>query len=334
MEKALNVRVRHAARLSLGAAVVVTLTGVGAAQDYPSRPITLVVPYAAGGSADVMPRVIAERMRVTLGRPVIIENVTGAAGSIGAGRVARAAPDGYTFGLGNWSTHVANAAVYSLHYDVTADFEPIAQIAFSKLLIATRKELPPNNLKELVAWLKANPGKASQGTNGPGSVMHLAGVLLQQETGARFGFVPYRGSAPAMQDLVSGQIDLYIGLPADILPLMRTGNVKVHAVAAQERLASALDVPTVDDAGLAKFYVSAWFGLWAPRGTPKDAIAKLNASVMEALENPAVRGRLQQDLSLEIPPPSRQTPEFLRVHQAAEIQKWWPIIKAANIKSE
>jgi tripartite-type tricarboxylate transporter receptor subunit TctC len=261
----MKLRVGHAARLTLSAAVFLTLTGVGAAQDYPSRPVTLVVPYAAGGSADVLPRVIAERMRVTLGKPIVIENLTGAAGSIGVGRVARAAPDGYTFGLGTWSTHVANAAVYSLPYDVRNDFEPIAQIAFSPLLIATKKELPPNSLKELIGWLKANSGKASQGTNGPGSVMHLAGALLQKEIGAQFSFVPYRGSAPAVQDLVSGQIDLYIGLPADILPLMHTGNVKIHAVTAQERLASAPDVPTVDDAGLAKFYVSAWFGLWAPK---------------------------------------------------------------------
>jgi tripartite-type tricarboxylate transporter receptor subunit TctC len=308
--------------------------GVATAQDYPSRPITLVVPYAAGGSADVLPRLIAERMRTTLGKPVIVENVTGAAGGIGTGRIARAAPDGYTFGLGTWSTHVANAAVYALPYDVKNDFEPIAQIAFSPLLIATRKALPPNNLKELISWLHASAGKASQGTNGPGSVMHLAGALLQRETGTRFDFVPYRGAAPAMQDLVSGQIDLYIGLPADILPMMRAGSVKVHAVASQKRLASASDVPTVDDAGLAKFYVSAWFGLWAPKGTPNHAIAKLNASVIEALNNPTVRTRLQQDLSLEIPAASQQAPESLRAFQAAEIEKWWPIIKAANIKAE
>lgn len=325
---------RHAACLTLGVAVFLTVSGGVEAQEYPARPVTLVVPYAAGGSADVLPRVIAERMRATLGKPVIIENVTGAAGSIGAGRIARAAPDGYTFGLGTWSTHVANAAVYPLQYDVRNDFEPIAQIAFSPLLIATRKELPPNNLKELIAWLKANPGKASQGTNGPGSVMHLAGALLQKQTGTQFGFVPYRGSAPAVQDLVGGQIDLYIGLPADILPLMRADKIKVLAVAASERLSSSPRVATVDEAGLAKFYVSAWFGLWAPKGTPKEAIAKLNAAVKEALANPAVRTRLLQDLTLDIPPPHQQTPEFLRDYQAAETEKWWPVIRAANIKAE
>src|SRR4051812_44994624 len=205
-------------RLAASAAALPLLSGTVAGQDYPARPITLIVPYAAGGSADTLPRVIAERMRTTLGKPIIVENVTGAAGSIGVGRIARAAPDGYTFGLGTWSTHVANAAVYPLQYDVRDDFEPIAQIAFSPLLIATGKNLPPNNLVELIAWLKANPDKASQATNGPGSVMHLAGVSLQNQTGTRFNFVPYRGSAPAMQDLLSGHIDLYIGLPADLLP--------------------------------------------------------------------------------------------------------------------
>ena len=296
--------------------------------------MTLIVPYAAGGSADTLPRVIAERMRTSLGKPIIIENVTGAAGSIGAGRIARAAPDGYTFGLGTWSTHVANGAVYPLQYDVRDDFEPIAQIAFSPLLIATRKSLPPNNLAELIAWLKANPDKASQGTNGPGSVMHLAGVLLQKQTGARFTFVPYRGSAPAMQDLLSGQIDLYIGLPADLLPHARAGNVKVHAVAARERMTTAPDIPTADEAGLPGFHVSAWFGYWAPKGTPKDVIARLNAATSEALADTAVRLRLQQELSLEIPRPELQTSAALRAFQAAEIETWWPIIRAAKIKAE
>ena len=304
------------------------------AQDYPSRPVTLVVPYAAGGSADTLPRIVTERMRVMLGKPVIIENVTGAAGSIGTGRVARAAPDGYTFGLGNWSTHVANGAVYALQYDVSDDFEPIAQIVSSPLMIATSKKAPPDSLKELVAWLKANPDKISQGTNGPGSIMHLAGVLLQKETGARVNFVPYRGAAPAMQDLISGQIDLYIGLPADILPQARAGTIKVHAIAARDRMMTARDIPTTDEAGLPGFHVSAWFGFWAPKATPKDVIAKLSASTREALADPAVRQRLQQELNLEIPPPEMQTSDALREFQKAEIEKWWPIIRAANIKAE
>ena len=244
------------------------------------------------------------------------------------------APDGYTFGLGTWSTHVANGAVYSLQYDVLSDFEPIAQIAFTPLVIATRKDLPANNLKELVAWLKANPDKASQATNGPGSVMHLAGVLFQQETGTRFNFVPYRGSAPAMQDLLSGQIDLYIGLPADLLPQARAGTIKVLAIADKDRMTGAPDIPTANEAGIAGFSVSAWFGFWAPKGTPKDLIAKLNAATIEALADSAVRKRLQHELNLEIPKFALQTPDGLRALQAAEIEKWWPIIRAAKIKAE
>jgi tripartite-type tricarboxylate transporter receptor subunit TctC len=304
------------------------------AQDYPSRPVTLVVPYAAGGSADTLARIIAERMRATFAKPVIIENVTGAAGSIGTGRVARAAPDGYTFGLGNWSTHVANGAIYPLQYDVRDDFEPMAQVVLSPLMIATSKKAPPDNLKELLAWLKANPDKISQGTNGPGSIMHLAGVLLQKEIGARFNFVPYRGSAPAMHDLLSGQIDLYIGLPADLLPQARAGTIKVHAIAARDRIVTAPDIPTADEAGLPGFQVSAWFGFWAPKGTPKDVVARLNAATREALADPAVRQRLQQELNLEIPRPEMQTSDALRGFQAAGIEKWWPIIRALKIKAE
>jgi tripartite-type tricarboxylate transporter receptor subunit TctC len=304
------------------------------AQDYPSRPVTLVVPYPAGGSADAFTRIIAERMHATLGKPIVVENVTGAAGSIGTGRVARAAPDGYTFGLGNWSTHVANGAIYPLQYDVRSDFEPIAQIVFSPLMIATSKKSPPNNLTELLAWLKANSDKVSQGTNGAGSIMHLAGVLLEKETGARFNFVPYRGSAPAVQDLLSGQIDLYIGLPADLMPHARAGNIKVHAIAARDRIATALDIPTADEAGLPRFQVSAWFGFWAPKGTSGNIVAKLNAAIREALADPALRKRLQQELYLEIPRPEMQTSTALRNFQATQIEKWWPVIRAAKIKPE
>jgi tripartite-type tricarboxylate transporter receptor subunit TctC len=320
--------------VAASAAALPALPRATYAQDYPSHPITLVVPYAAGGSADTFPRIMAERMRATLGKAVIVENVTGAAGSIGTGRVARAAPDGYTFGLGNWSTHVANAVVYPLQYDVRADFEPIAQVALTPLMIATSKKAPPDNLKELLAWLKANPDKISQGTNGPGSIMHLAGVLLQKQTGARFNVVPYRGAGPAMQDLLSGQIDLYIGLPADILPQARAGTIKVHAIAARDRMVTASDIPTADEAGLPGFHVSAWFGFWAPKGTQKAVIARLSAATREALADPVVRQRLQRELNLEIPKPDMQTPDALREFQAAEIEKWWPIIRVANIKAE
>ena len=311
----------------------VGLLAEAAAQPYPARPVTLIVPYAAGGSADTLPRIVAERMRETLGKPIVIENVTGAAGSIGVGRVARAAPDGYTFGLGTWSTHVANGAVYALPYDVLNDFAPISLIASSPLLIASKKTVPANNLRELISWLKANPDKVSQGTNGPGSVMHLGGVFLQRQTGTRFSFVPYRGSAPAMQDLLAGQIDIYIGLPADIVPQARAGGIKVYAVAAAKRLTAAPEVPTVDEAGLRELYVSAWFGFWAPKGTPADVIGKLGGAVNAALADPGVRTRLTEELHLEIPDQAR-TPAALGAFQKAEIQKWWPIIKAANIKAE
>lgn len=327
---------REFLRLATAAAAVTlpAFSGRAAGQDYPARPLTLIVPYAAGGSADILPRAIAERMRANLGQSIVIDNATGAAGSIGTGRLARAAPDGYTFGLGTWSTHVANAVVYPLPYDVRTDFEPIAEIAFGPLLIATARNVPASTLAELIAWLKANPDKAVQGTNGPGSVMHLAGVLLQERTGTRFGFVPYRGSAPAVQDLLSGQIDLYIGLPADLLAHARAGKIKVHAVAAPARLTTAPDIPTTDEAGLPGLHVAAWFGLWAPKGTPKEIVARLAAATREALADPIVRRRVQQELSLEIPLLDRQTPAGLAAMQAAEIERWWPILRAAAIKAE
>jgi tripartite-type tricarboxylate transporter receptor subunit TctC len=324
---------RQFLKLAASAAALPAFSLPAPAQAYPTRHVTLVVPYAAGGSADTLPRIIAEHMRGTFGTPIVIENITGAAGSIGAGRVARAAADGYTFGLGNWSTHVANGVVYALPYDVRSDFESIIQIVSSPLLIAARKDVPANTLGELVAWLKAHPGR-SQGTNGPGSIMHLAGVLLQNETGARLNFVPYRGSAPAMQDLLQGHIDVYIGLAADIVPQAQAGRIKVYAVTGKNRLVTAPDIPTVDEAGLLGLYVSAWFGFWAPKGTPKQAIASLNRAAVAALADPGVRRRLQQDLSFEIPPPEQQTPEALHAYQMAEIGRWWPLIQAANIKAE
>ena len=304
------------------------------AQNYPSRPITLIVPYAAGGSADVLPRIIAEHMQASLGKPVVIENAPGAAGNIGANRIARAVPDGYTFGLGTWSTHVANGAVYALQHDLIKDFQPIALIASSPLLIAARKDVPAQDLNAFLSWLRANPDRVSQATNGPGSVMHLGGVFLQQATGTRFQFVPYRGGGQAMQDLIAGHIDMYVGLPADILPQARAGNVKVYAVANRARLETAPNIPTVDEAGIPELHVSAWFGFWGPKGMPGDVSGQLNFAVVKALADPAVRRRLQNGLSLEIPPPEQQTPDSLTAFQLDEIQKWWPIIKAANIKPE
>lgn len=319
---------------AVAASVFLSFANQARAQATPSRPITVIVPYAAGGSADVLPRRIAEHMQATLGKPVVALNVPGAAGTIGAGRIARATPDGYTFGLGTWSTHVANAVIYPLQYDVIADFEPIALIASSALVVVARKGVPARDLKELVAWLKADPDRRTQGTNGSGSVMHLAGRLLQQETNSRFQFVPYRGAAQVMPDLVGGHIDLYLGLPADVLPHVRAHNIQSYAVLAASRLLAAPEIPTVNEAGIPGLYVSAWFGFWAPRGTPRDALDKLNDATVRALADSNVSLRLKKDLVLEIPPRDRQTPEALTAFQKSEVQKWWPIIKSSNIKPE
>ena len=322
---------RQILQLAAGAVALPAVSRGAWAQAYPARPITLVVPFAAGGPTDTIARIMGERMRASLGQTIIIENTTGAAGSIGVGRVARAEPDGYTVGIGHWSTHVVNGAIYQLPYDVLNDFEPIALIASGPQLIIARKTMPANDLKEFIAWLKANPDKASQGTTGAGGTSHLAGLLFQKQTGTRFQFVPYRGSA--MQDLVAGNIDLMIDQASNALPQVRNGSIKVYAVAAKTRMAAAPDIPTADEAGLPGFHISNWFAFWAPKATPKDVIAKLNAAFIAALADPTVRRRLT-DLGLEISPREQQTPEALAAFHKAEIEKWWPIIRAAGIKAE
>jgi tripartite-type tricarboxylate transporter receptor subunit TctC len=319
--------------LAAGTAALPALARIALAQTYPSRPVTLVVPFAAGGPTDTIARIMSERLHQYLGQTVIIENVTGAAGSIGVGRVAHAAHDGYTIGIGHWSTHVVNGAIYQLNYDLLNDFDPIALIATNPQLIIAKKAMPANDLKELIAWLKSNPDKATQGTAGAGSASHVAGVYFQKDTGTRFQFVPYRGAGPAMQDLVAGQIDLMIDQAANSLPQVRNGSVKAYAVTAKSRLPSAPDIPTVDEAGLPGFYIAVWHALWVPKGTSKDIIARLNAAVVEALADPNVRRRLEE-LGQEIPPREQQTPDALFAHHKAEIEKWWPIIRAANIKGE
>ncbi len=318
-----------------GAAVVAlsSLVGTGAhAQDYPSRPITIVVPYPPGGPTDTLARIVTERMRTALGQSIIIENVSGAGGNIGVGRVARAAPDGYTFGIGQVSSHVFSGAVYTLQYDLLKDLEPVAMLTTAPMWIIAKNALPAN-LKGLLDWLWANPDKASFATVGIGGPAHLCGVYFQNKTGTRFQFVPYRGAAPAMQDLLAGQIDLTCLEASNSLPQVRSGQIKAYAVLARTRWAPAPNIPTIDEAGVPGLYIPFWHGFWAPRGTPKHAIAKLNKATVETLADPAVHQRLV-DMGQEIPPREQQTPEALGVFQKAEIEKWWPIIKAANIKGE
>jgi len=306
--------------------------GSATAQVYPARPVTMVVPFAAGGSSDTIGRIMADGMRGPLGQSVIIENVGGASGNIGVGRVARAAPDGYTLILGSWPMHVLNAAIFALPYDPQNDFEPVSLIAAQPLLVIGKKALPPKDLMDLIAWLKASPYTATQATAGAGGASHVAGVFFQKATGTRFQFVPYRGSGPGMQDLLAGQIDMMIDLAASSTPQVRAGTVKA-AITAKSRSAAAPDVPTVDEAGLPGFHVLSWHAIWVPKATPKSVIAKLNTAVVETLADPAVRKRLA-DVGQEIFPREQQTPEALGAYQSTETEKWWPIIRDANIKAE
>ena len=320
--------------IAITLAIVMASSVSAAAQTYPSRPITIVVPFSAGGPTDTLARILGERLKDLLGQTIVVENPTGAAGTIGTARVARSAPDGYTLILGHWQTHVVNGATFgSLQFDVMKDFEPIVLVADCPVWFVGKASLPANNLKELIAWLKANDGKATVGIAGVGGGGDVVGTYFQKNTGTKFQFVPYRGAAPLVQDLVAAQIDLTFGQVAGHLAQYRAGQLKAYMVMAATRWPAAPDVPTIDEAGLPGLYASFWHGLWAPKGTPKEVIAKLRAAMVEALADPTVKKRFA-DVGQGIWPRDKQTSEALAAHHKAEIEKWWPIIKAAGIKAD
>jgi len=305
------------------------ITGASA-QTYPSRSITLVVPFPPGGSTDVAARIIAEKMRPILGQAVIIENVGGAGGSIAVGRVARAAPDGYTIDIGQWDTHVGSI-IYPLNYDLEKDFDPIGLVSTNPQLMIGKKTLPADDLKGLVAWMKANPGKLTfVNQNAAGQV---TGILFEQATGQKVQFIPYRGAGPAMTDLLSGQVDVLVVQGAAALPQVRGGTVKALANLSPQRSPSMPDIPTSAESGVPGLYMSGWFGLFAPKNMPKDVMAKLNGALVQALADPSVRTRFAE-LGLDVASREQQTPEGLAAFQKVEIAKWWPIIKAAGVKGE
>ena len=318
-------------RLLAAIAITAIFAGLGdaQAQTYPSRPVTIVVPFPAGGPTDALARILADRMKGALGQSVVVENPTGAAGTIGTGRVARAAPDGYTVILGHWQTHVVNGATYTLPFDVVKDFEPISLVADCPVWFVARADLPPKDLSDLIAWMKQNPGKATV----VGGGADVVGTYFQKNTGTRFQFVPYRGAAPMIQDLVAGQIDLTFTQVASALAQVRAGQLKAYVVMSKTRWPATPDTPTIDEAGVPGLHASFWHGLWAPKNTPKDVLATIHAAVVETLADPSVRRRFS-DVGQEIWPRDKQTPQALAAQQQAEIEKWWPIIKAANIRAE
>ena len=308
--------------------LLILASAVGAqAQTFPSRPITLIVPFPPGGSTDAAARILEERMRAPLGQTVVIENVGGAGGSIAVGRVARAAPDGYTFDIGQWDTHVGSI-IYKLDYDLEKDFEPIALVSNNPQLMVAKNDLPAKTLAELVTWMKANPGKINFVNQN--AAANVTGVMFENLTKQKVQFIPYRGAGPAMTDLVSGTVDLLVVQGAVALPQIRAGKIKALANLSPARSASMPDIPTADETGVPGLYMSGWFGFFAPKGTPKDVIAKLNAATVEALADPAIQKRFTE-LGLDVAPREQQTPEGLAAFQKAEIAKWWPIIKSAGI---
>jgi tripartite-type tricarboxylate transporter receptor subunit TctC len=319
---------------SAAAAFAIAFASAGLAQTYPNRPINVVVPFPPGGQVDSVARLLIDRLRAALGQPLIIENLGGASGTIGTGRAVRAAPDGYTLSMGNWTSHLGGPAMYPIAYDILKDLEPVSMLLVSPTVVVGRHNLPPNTLQELVTWLKANPGKATAATVGAGSPGHVAGIHFQNVTGTRIQFVPYRGGGPANQDLLGGQVDLRIGAEASqMLPHIRSGRTKAYAVMSSRRWAVAPEVPTTDEAGVPGIQIALWTGLWAPKGTPKDIVARLSTAVNETLADPVLRQRIG-NAGFDIPPADQLTPEALAAFHKSETEKWWPIIKSANLKAE
>lgn len=317
-------------KLILVCALVLFGVAAAQAQSFPSRQITIIVPFPPGGSTDVAARIMAEKMRVILGQPVVVENIGGAGGSIAVGRLARAAPDGYTIDIGQWDTHVGSI-IYKLDYDLEKDFEPIGLISNNPQLMVAKKDLPANNLRELVAWMKANPGKINFVNQN--AAANVSGVLFEKLSGQKVHFIPYKGAGPAMTDLVSGQVDLLVVQGAVALPQIRARTIKAIANLSPQRSASMPDIPTADETGVPGLYMSGWFGFFAPKGTPKDVIAKLNDAMMKALDDPGTKARFTE-LGLDVAPRELQTPAGLANFQRAEIAKWWPIIKEAGIGAQ
>src|SRR3981081_1954333 len=312
---------------------MLALGGAAFADNFPSHPITVIVPFSAGGPSDAMMRVLGERMKATLGETVLVENATSAGGSIGVGRVVRSAPDGYTIGFGHLGTNVANGAIYKLGYDLVTDLEPVVLLPSNPMIIVSKNAVPAKSLKELLAWLKSRPAPPTAGTAGAGSGSHIAGLYFESVTGIKLQYVPYRGTAPALNDLVAGQIDLIVDQTSNSINQIRAGTIRAYAVTDDKRVESAPDVPSTDEAGLPGFHMTLWSGLWVPKDTPKDIVAKLNAAAVDALNDPAVRKQLE-NLGLQMPPGEKLSPEALGTWQKAEIAKWWPMIKAANVKVE
>jgi tripartite-type tricarboxylate transporter receptor subunit TctC len=317
------------------AALLALLTSgtIARADNFPSRPVTIVVPFAAGGPSDALTRIVAQRMQAALGKALLIENATGAGGSLGTGRLARATPDGYTIGFGNLGTHVANGVIYKLSYDLVTDFEPIVLLPSNPMIIVSKNAAPAKTLGELIAWLKAKPTPATSGTAGAGSGSHIAGLYLESVAGIKLEYVPYRGTGLAMNDLVAGQIDVIIDQISNSSAQVRAGTIRAYAVSDDTRAETVPDIPTADEAGLSGFHMTLWSGLWAPKGTPKEIIAKLNRAAVEAMNDSEVRKQMA-NLGLQMPPSDQLTPEALGAMQKSEIAKWWPLLKAAGVRGE